>query len=78
MKRLFIGLFILIGFMPFTASAKLAPEGFADLSEKLLPTVVNISISQKFDQKNVLPDLPDLPDGSPTIAVKSPMRKITV
>tara|TARA_B100001778_G_scaffold324668_1_gene319270 strand:- start:5184 stop:6698 length:1515 start_codon:yes stop_codon:yes gene_type:complete len=65
MKRLFIGLFILIGFMPFTASAKLAPEGFADLSEKLLPTVVNISISQKFDQKNVLPDLPDLPDGSP-------------
>ncbi|TVQ83436.1 MAG: DegQ family serine endoprotease [Micavibrio sp.] len=40
-------------------------EGFADLAEKLLPTVVNISTTQKIEQPQRPPQLPQLPPGSP-------------
>jgi serine protease Do len=45
------------------AQAKAPPESFADLAEKLLPGVVNISTTQT--RKEAMPDLPALPPGSP-------------
>ena len=47
-------------------SARSAPDSFADLVEKLLPAVVNISTSQKVSRKggHGFPDF-DLPPGSP-------------
>ena len=51
------------------AMARPAPDSFADLAEKLLPAVVNISTTQtvKADQhtERTQPDLPQLPPGSP-------------
>ena len=51
-------------------SARSAPDSFADLVEKLLPAVVNISTSQKVSRKggHGFPDF-DLPPGSPFKAV---------
>jgi serine protease Do len=52
-----------------SAAAHPAPDGFADLAEKLLPSVVNISTTQtlKADQHTDKdsPDLPQFPPGSP-------------
>jgi serine protease Do len=52
-----------------TAAARPASEGFADLAEKLLPSVVNISTTQnvKSDQspERATPGRPQLPPGSP-------------
>ncbi|MEK9671716.1 MAG: Do family serine endopeptidase [Rhodospirillaceae bacterium] len=45
------------------AHAKPAPDGFADLAEKLLPSVVNISTSQTIESKGF--EKPQLPPGSP-------------
>lgn len=50
------------------AQAHSGPPGFADLAEKLLPAVVNISTSQTITQKDEMMDLPpdlQLPPGSP-------------
>jgi len=51
------------------AAAHPAPDGFADLAEKLLPSVVNISTTQtlKAEQhtEKDSPDLPQFPPGSP-------------
>jgi serine protease Do len=48
-----------------SAAAKSPPlEGFADLAEKLLPSVVNISTTQVVEGKSG-PQLPQLPPGSP-------------
>jgi serine protease Do len=51
------------------AAAHPAPDGFADLADKLLPSVVNISTTQtvKSDQHSdkSSPDLPQFPPGSP-------------
>jgi serine protease Do len=55
------------------AAAHPAPDGFADLAEKLLPSVVNVSTTQtvkasadKGDKDNPdNPDLPQFPPGSP-------------
>lgn len=49
------------------AVAKSGPPGFADLAEKLLPAVVNISTSQTVTSHDDTPDIPDfmLPPGSP-------------
>ena len=46
------------------AQAKPAPDGFADLAEKLLPSVVNVSTSQTVQTRSG-PQLPQLPPGSP-------------
>jgi serine protease Do len=58
------------------AMAKPAPEGFADLAQKLLPAVVNISTTQTLKersggppgapgQQRPGPDIPQFPPGSP-------------
>ncbi|MBL6958570.1 MAG: DegQ family serine endoprotease [Rhodospirillales bacterium] len=46
------------------AQAKAAPESFADLAEKLLPSVVNISTTQTIEGRTG-PELPQVPPGSP-------------
>jgi serine protease Do len=48
---------------PF-AHSKAPPESFADLAEKLLPSVVNISTTQTVQGRSG-PELPQLPPGSP-------------
>jgi len=50
--------------MASAASAKTAPESFADLADKLLPSVVNISTTQVVEGRSG-PELPQLPPGSP-------------
>jgi serine protease Do len=50
------------------AAARSAPDSFADLAERLLPTVVNISSTQLVDQapgQKRGPDIPQAPPGSP-------------
>ncbi len=47
-----------------SAQAKAPPSSFADLAEKLLPAVVNISSSQTVRGRTG-PELPQLPPGSP-------------
>ena len=42
-----------------------APQSFADLAEKLTPTVVNISSTQKATEQQQIPELPQFPPGSP-------------
>ena len=46
------------------ANAKPAPDSFADLAEKLLPSVVNISTTQVIEGRPGM-ELPKLPPGSP-------------
>lgn len=53
----------ILGISP--VQARPVPDGFADLAEKLLPSVVNIATTQKVDRKNDGPPLPQLPPGSP-------------
>jgi serine protease Do len=52
-----------------SATARPAPDSFADLAEKLLPAVVNISTTQTFkpDKQNdrSTPERPQFPPGSP-------------
>ena len=45
-------------------NAKTAPQSFADLAEKLLPSVVNISTTQTIEGRE-RPTMPQLPPGSP-------------
>ena len=47
-----------------SASARPAPEGFADLADRLLPSVVNISTTQ-IGKNRGGPELPQFPPGSP-------------
>ena len=42
-----------------------APSSFADLAERLSPTVVNISSTQKAQELPNLPEFPEFPEGSP-------------
>ena len=53
---------ITIGAIP--AQARSAPQSFADLAERLLPAVVNISATQ-VSKKRHLPQMPQFPPGSP-------------
>jgi serine protease Do len=53
---------LLLGAVP--ANAKAPPATFADLAERLLPAVVNISTTQTV-QANQGPDMPQFPPGSP-------------
>jgi len=50
---------------PISANAKGAPESFADLADKLLPAVVNVSTTQVIEGKASIPDMPQFPPGSP-------------
>ncbi len=47
------------------AYAKTAPQSFADLAERLLPAVVNISSTQKVESAEDFPEMPQFPPGSP-------------
>jgi len=55
----------LLLFQPISANAKGAPESFADLADKLLPAVVNVSTTQVVEGKSSMPDMPQFPPGSP-------------
>ena len=51
---------------PLLAEARSTPESFADLAEKLLPAVVNISTTSVVNQSaGKTPELPKFPPGSP-------------
>ena len=66
MKRLiiFIKIYILL-ILPSFASAKDIPASFADLAEKLIPSVVNISTTQTVvERSNPFPNF-QFPPGSP-------------
>ena len=54
----------LLALVAGTVRAAPAPDSFADLADKLLPTVVNISTTQKVDG-NDGPEMPQFPPGSP-------------
>jgi len=58
---------LLISGLPSHAQSRAPAEGFADLAEKLLPTVVNISTTQtpKPSAQQRGPELPQFPPGSP-------------
>jgi serine protease Do len=58
-------LVVALAFAAAPALARPAPDSFADLADKLLPTVVNISTSQTLKAANPKIALPDLPPGSP-------------
>lgn len=62
-----IPLFILMGFLLMTSSAhsRVAGESFADLAQKLLPSVVNISTTSVIKDPSVSPQIPQFPPGSP-------------
>ena len=47
--------------VPSATAAKPTPDGFSDLSKRLMPSVVNISTSQRVIEAG----LPDFPQGSP-------------
>jgi serine protease Do len=57
-----LNIFVLI-FSINLASAKSAPESFADLAEKLSPSVVNISTTTVIEQRSR--EMPSFPPGSP-------------
>lgn len=48
-----------------TANANAKTNSFADLADKLLPAVVNISSTQKAEEPQDFPDMPQFPEGSP-------------
>lgn len=59
---------VALGFPAAPALAHSGPAGFADLAEKLLPAVVNISTTQTITAQNDMEDMPpdlQLPPGSP-------------
>lgn len=60
MLRFLAVLFVLL--LPAKAFAHPAPDGFADLAERLSPAVVNISAAQRLDGGE---GLPEFPEGSP-------------
>lgn len=71
--RPFVALFffVMIAVLPLAdANAAADPAapgnpGFADLADKLLPAVVNISSTQKMPSPEDFPDMPHFPPGSP-------------
>lgn len=60
MQKIFAVLILLL--LPAAVHAHPAPDGFADLAERLSPAVVNISAAQRLDAGD---GLPDFPEGSP-------------
>lgn len=75
-RFLFLPLFIFLIALPQTGNARdviplsNAPSSFADLAEQLLPSVVNVSSTQKIEEVeqpnlNDIPNMPQFPPGSP-------------
>jgi serine protease Do len=65
---LLTGLVVLAGLaVAVTAQAREAPQSFADLAEKLSPSVVNISTTQTIRERERggRPEMPQFPPGSP-------------
>jgi len=63
-RMLFLVLAAAVAFGAGGSWARTAPESFADLAEKLLPAVVNISTTQVVKREGS-PQIPRLPPGSP-------------
>ena len=70
-QRWFLGSLVALSFVLMAAQAneanaqaRTAPDSFADLAERLLPSVVNISTTQVIKGRD-LPEMPKLPPGSP-------------
>ena len=62
----FVFVLLAVAAMPVQAvHAKAAPDSFADLADKLLPAVVNISTTQVVEGRSNAPDMPQFPPGSP-------------
>ena len=62
------GLLIVMAAAPQIQAREMPPAGpvsFADLAERLLPSVVNISSTQKVPDVEDIPDMPQFPPGSP-------------
>ncbi|WP_198154836.1 trypsin-like peptidase domain-containing protein, partial [Oceanibaculum pacificum] len=65
-RRLAAALLVALLSVPvLPAAARTAPESFADLAEKLLPAVVNISTTQSVQPSQEVPEMPQFPPGSP-------------
>ena len=65
-RLLAIAIFTLALILSPVAEAKAPPASFADLAEKLLPSVVNISTTQVVRQQGgSRPEMPNFPPGSP-------------
>lgn len=65
-SRFLAPLFLTLCLVTAPAAARPTPDSFADLSEKLLPTVVNISTSLEQAQAPIKRfDIPQFPQGSP-------------
>jgi serine protease Do len=61
-----LGLALVQPILAAPAAAREAPDSFADLVDKLMPTVVNITTTQNIPQQGQrLRDMPQLPPGSP-------------
>ncbi len=58
-------LVLAFAFAPAPGLARGAPDSFADLAERLLPSVVNISTTQVIKGREGAPDVPRFPPGSP-------------
>lgn len=56
--------FVTSALVPLSSQAKAAPESFAELADKLLPAVVNISTTQVIENRNPQ-QMPQFPPGSP-------------
>ncbi len=65
-NRVLAGLAALVlALQSVAAMAKDAPGSFADLADKLLPSVVNISTTQTIKNPDRIPEMPQFPPGSP-------------
>jgi serine protease Do len=58
-----LALAVLVQAVP--ALARPAPDSFADMAEKLLPAVVNVSTTQTVQSPQDMPEMPQFPPGSP-------------
>lgn len=64
--RLIIGVLAVLSLvLPAAARAAAPPNSFADLAERLLPSVVNISTTQTLKGNQGAPEMPQFPPGSP-------------
>ena len=59
-----VALILVMASASFPAWSKTAPDSFADLAQRLLPAVVNVSTTQAAKEGS-RPQLPQLPPGSP-------------